>query len=100
MLGEDVELIARYQPKRTRPPYSRLLGDAMRGDAELFGRDDAMEAAWRIIDPALNNAEKVLPYKPRTWGPAAADHLMRDDGGWHNPVATPTKAATTATRRK
>lgn len=102
MLGEDVELIARYQPKRTRPPYSRLLGDAMRGDAELFGRDDAMEAAWRIIDPALDDAEKVHAYKPRTWGPAQADHLTSEDGGWHNPVMTKPKTKTKAgtSRRK
>ena len=93
MRGEDVELIARYQPRRTRPPYSRLLGDAMRGDSELFGRDDAMEAAWRIIDPALNNAEKVLSYKPRTWGPPAAVNLMSGDGGWNDPVVAKPKAS-------
>jgi glucose-6-phosphate 1-dehydrogenase len=92
MQGEDVELIARYRPNRTRPPYSRLLGDAMRGDAELFGRDDAMEAAWRIIDPALDGAEKVHAYNPRTWGPPQSHHLINDDGGWHNPVMTKPKS--------
>ena len=74
----------------------------MRGDAELFGRDDAMEAAWRIIDPALDDAEKVHAYKPRTWGPAQADHLTSEDGGWHNPVMTKPKTKTKAgtSRRK
>jgi glucose-6-phosphate 1-dehydrogenase len=86
MRGENVELIARQQPKRVRLPYARLLGDALRGDAELFGRDDGIEAAWRIIDPALDDAEPVIRYKPRSWGPAAADKLIEADGGWHNPV--------------
>ena len=86
MRGENVELIARQQPKRVRLPYARLLGDALRGDAELFGRDDGIEAAWRIIDPALDDAEPVIRYKPRSWGPAAAEKLIEADGGWHNPV--------------
>ena len=37
-------------------PYERLLGDAIRGDATLFAREDSVEAAWRIIDPILGNA--------------------------------------------
>jgi glucose-6-phosphate 1-dehydrogenase len=69
-------------------PYARLLGDAVRGDSELFGRDDGIEAAWRIIDPALNDAEPVTRYKPGTWGPPASDRLIAPDGGWHNPVVT------------
>ena len=86
MRGENVELIARQQPRRVRLPYARLLGDAIRGDAELFGRDDGIEAAWRIIDPALDDAEPVIRYKPGTWGPAAADKLTAGEEGWHNPV--------------
>lgn len=85
MRGENVELIARQQPKRQRLPYARLLGDALRGDAELFGRDDGIEAAWRIIDPALGDAKPVIPYAPRSWGPAAAEQLV-DGAGWHNPA--------------
>lgn len=92
MHGENVELIARQQPKRQRLPYARLLGDALSGDAELFGRDDGIEAAWRIIDPALDDAEKVVQYKPGSWGPAAADELTAGEEGWHNPVIS--KAAT------
>ncbi|MBS0432453.1 MAG: glucose-6-phosphate dehydrogenase [Proteobacteria bacterium] len=94
MRGEEVELVARSQPRRVRPPYSRLLGDALRGDAELFGRDDSIEAAWRIIDPALNDAEKVSTYKPRTWGPAAAARLTAGDGGWKDPVVAKPKTRT------
>ena len=86
MRGENVELVARSQPRRVRLPYTRLLGDALRGDAELFGRDDALEAAWRIIDPALNDAEPVERYRSSSWGPKAAEKLISREGGWHNPV--------------
>jgi glucose-6-phosphate 1-dehydrogenase len=93
MRGENVELVARSQPRRVRLPYTRLLGDALRGDAELFGRDDATLAAWRIVDPALDDAEPVERYRPRTWGPQAADRLIAGDGGWHNPVVKRKKKA-------
>jgi glucose-6-phosphate 1-dehydrogenase len=33
------------------PPYERLLGDAIRGDALLFAREDNVAAAWRVVDP-------------------------------------------------
>src|ERR1700726_4194432 len=35
--------------------YERLLGDAMHGDGMLFVREDAVEAAWAIVDPILAN---------------------------------------------
>ena len=37
------------------PPYQRLLGDAMRGDNELFGRQDIVDAQWRIVEPILDD---------------------------------------------
>jgi glucose-6-phosphate 1-dehydrogenase len=65
--------------------YERLLGDAMRGDALLFVRQDAVEAAWSIVKPILGNVTPVHAYKPDTWGPAEADQLAAEIGGWHNP---------------
>jgi glucose-6-phosphate 1-dehydrogenase len=65
--------------------YERLLGDAMRGDALLFVRQDAVEAAWSVVEPILGNATPVHEYEPLTWGPDAADQLATDLGGWHNP---------------
>jgi glucose-6-phosphate 1-dehydrogenase len=62
-----------------------LLGDAMRGDALLFVRQDAVEAAWSVVEPILGNATPVHEYEPLTWGPDAADQLATDLGGWHNP---------------
>lgn len=85
MIGEEVELVARHHPGDEMTPYERLLGDAMRGDATLFAREDAVEAAWRVVDPVLNNVTPVYPYHPDTWGPAEAERIIAGDGGWHNP---------------
>ena len=68
-------------------PYERLLGDAMDGDAMLFAREDAIEAAWNVVDPILETGSPVIEYEPGTWGPAEADRLAADIGGWHNPTA-------------
>ena len=65
--------------------YERLLGDAMRGDPLLFVRQDAVEAAWAIVEPILGHVTPVHAYEPGTWGPAEADRLAADIGGWHNP---------------
>jgi glucose-6-phosphate 1-dehydrogenase len=65
--------------------YERLLGDAMRGDGMLFVREDAVEAAWAIVDPILAKEAALHPYEPGSWGPREADRLALDLGGWHNP---------------
>jgi glucose-6-phosphate 1-dehydrogenase len=67
-------------------PYERLLGDALRGDAALFTRSDTIEAAWRVVDPILNDAVPVTPYEPATWGPPSASHLLADGNRWHDPA--------------
>jgi glucose-6-phosphate 1-dehydrogenase len=89
MIGESVELVATHQPGDEMLPYERLLGDAMRGDASLFAREDAIEAQWRIVDPVLGSATPVHEYAPGSWGPAEADALIGDDG-WSNPKPSPT----------
>ena len=85
MVGEEVELFACQNPADQMSPYERLLSDAIRGDASLFARKDAVEAAWRIVDPILGNVTPVYEYEPNTWGPAEADRMIIGDGGWHNP---------------
>ena len=89
MRGEPVELIARHEPRSKKLPYERLLRDAIRGDTSLFTRDDSVEAAWRVIDPALDsglgNAEPVSEYEPGSWGPAVAARIVSGDEGWHDP---------------
>jgi glucose-6-phosphate 1-dehydrogenase len=96
MVGDAVELLVRHMAGDEMSPYERLLGDAMRGDAMLFVREEVVEAAWRVVDPVLGNTTPVHAYEPNTWGPAEADQLTVADGGWHNPtpVATTAHAAT------
>ena len=85
MRGEPVELVARRSLASEDLPYERLLGDAIRGDASLFTRDDSVEAAWRVIDPILGHATPIAEYESGTWGPAAAANVIAGDDGWHDP---------------
>ena len=49
-----VELSAvKYTSNDEMDAYERLLSDAMRGDPMLFVRQDAVEAAWAIVEPIL-----------------------------------------------
>jgi glucose-6-phosphate 1-dehydrogenase len=59
------------------------MGDAMRGDATLFARQDGVEAAWRVVDPVLDTGSDVHVYEPGTWGPEAADDLIGKVKNWH-----------------
>ena len=70
--------------------YERLLTDAMKGDSLLFVRQDAVEAAWAIVEPILGDIVPVQPYQPGTWGPVEANHLAAAIGGWHNPAGKAT----------
>jgi glucose-6-phosphate 1-dehydrogenase len=65
--------------------YERLLTDAMAGQGLLFVREDAVDAAWAIVEPILGNVIPVQEYQPGTWGPADAERLMQGLGGWRNP---------------
>jgi glucose-6-phosphate 1-dehydrogenase len=85
MAGVDVELLAHYQPPQDVDPYERLLGEAMRGESTYFARQDAVEAAWRIVDPILGNAVPVHEYEPGQWGPEQARDFIAGEAGWHTP---------------
>ena len=55
--------------------YERLLLDAMKGDATLFARTDAVHAAWKFVQPILNYKEaggRVYEYEAGTWGPSCS----------------------------
>jgi glucose-6-phosphate 1-dehydrogenase len=69
------------------PPdaYERLLIDAMKGDATLFSRSDAVEHAWRFITPIIKEVESneyipVHQYAQGKQGPISADKLINQDG--------------------
>ena len=50
-----------------------------------FAREDYVEEAWRIVDPALKAGTPLYEYDPKTWGPVEADRVT-PPGGWQNPV--------------
>jgi glucose-6-phosphate 1-dehydrogenase len=66
-------------------PYEVLLHAAMVGDNFRFGRQDGVEQQWRIMQPLVDAPPPVHPYAPGTWGPDAADKLLRGHGTWHEP---------------
>ena len=84
-VGEQQELYLSEERTGDETPYERLLGNAMAGDGALFTREDAVEAAWVVVDPVLKTHHRVRPYKRRRWGPKQADTIIAADGGWHNP---------------
>jgi glucose-6-phosphate 1-dehydrogenase len=66
-------------------PYEVLLEAAMRGQSSHFARQDAVEETWRVVQPLIDAPPVVEAYEPGTWGPASADELLCDYGGWRNP---------------
>ena len=90
MAGERVELLATHiADGYEMDAYERLLGDAMKGDATHFAREDTVEEAWSIVGPVLGDATPAYEYEPGTWGPAQAARIT-PPGGWHDPVVTAT----------
>jgi len=69
--------------------YERLLLDCMQGDATLYARDDAVEEAWKFVQPILNAWETnpdipIYGYPAGTWGPEDSDKLI-PQVGWRYP---------------
>jgi glucose-6-phosphate 1-dehydrogenase len=87
MAGEAVELVARHMAAEQTLPYERLLGDAIQGDPMLFTREDAVEAAWAVVEPVLGQATRLYEYEPGTWGPREAEGLVEGGEGWEEPGA-------------
>ncbi|MDD4431271.1 MAG: glucose-6-phosphate dehydrogenase [Bacteroidales bacterium] len=71
--------------------YERLLLDCMNGDATLFTRGDAVEAAWKFVDPVLTawDNDQEIPlymYPAGSWGPTEADKLIEGENtAWRKP---------------
>lgn len=84
--AESAEIVGSRQPGvRDVDAYERVLTDALAGDATLFARQDYVEEAWRVVDPALKADTPVFEYEPASWGP---DEVARvtPPGGWRDPV--------------
>jgi glucose-6-phosphate 1-dehydrogenase len=89
--SERVEIVGGRSPRAGEmDAYERVLGDAMAGDATLFAREDYVEEAWRIVDPALAAGTPVVEYEPNSWGPDTGSEVT-PVGGWHNPVVPAAK---------
>ncbi len=89
MAGRDAELMVTSCPADVRPPYQRLLSDAMEGVQELFAREDGVEASWRIVEPILGDKVPLETYEPGSWGPESARKLIGKDGPWIDPALGP-----------
>jgi glucose-6-phosphate 1-dehydrogenase len=72
--------------KSSGDAYDRLLLDCMTGDQTLFTRSDEVEAAWRVVTPALmawesrTDPSKMPTYEAGTWSPQAAEEMLTRDG--------------------
>lgn len=84
MVGRPVELYVCNNHPDEMSAYERLVGDALEGEAMLFARQDAVEAAWSVVEPVLLRHDPAYTYEPGTWGPPEADLLLAG-GRWHNP---------------
>lgn len=80
LLADEVELELTHDNAGYRKAYEELLGDALRGDSFRFAREDYVEEAWRIVDPAIQAGTPIHEYEPGTWGPPEAEALV--PGGW------------------
>ncbi|WP_297091435.1 glucose-6-phosphate dehydrogenase [uncultured Draconibacterium sp.] len=75
--------------KKVPAAYERLLLDCMQGDATLYARGDAVEAAWEFVQPIINawdtNPEiPIYGYPAGSWGPEDTDKLIVN-GNWRYP---------------
>jgi glucose-6-phosphate 1-dehydrogenase len=86
-VGDQRELYLVDAHPDEETPYERLLDDAMDGSGALFTREDAVEAAWAVVESVLAEHGPALPYGRGSWGPARADALIAPDGHWFKPAA-------------
>ena len=84
-VGDQRELYLVEEQPGEESPYERLLGDAMAGNGALFTREDAVEAAWTVVEPVIRTHRRARLYKPGSWGPKEADEIIAADGCWYNP---------------
>jgi glucose-6-phosphate 1-dehydrogenase len=81
-----VELEVDFEPvaEERHEPYERLLADALAGDPRRFARQDTLEQAWRVVEPALQDRRPPAAYAYGSAGPQQAERLAPD--GWHAPL--------------
>lgn len=84
-IGDQRELYLAEHHADEMTPYERLLEDALAGDGALFTREDAVEAAWAVVDPVLATHHRAYSYPCGGWGPAQANTIVAAGAHWHDP---------------
>ena len=84
---QDVHLDSSFAEDLGEPvrPYERLLYAALTGDRQLFARQDSIEETWRIVQPLLDKPGEIHHYDFGSWGPEAAQSLLRGHRSWQQP---------------
>ncbi|MGH6991515.1 MAG: glucose-6-phosphate dehydrogenase, partial [Stellaceae bacterium] len=85
---ENVAMVFKYSDWFQQSPavgYETLIYDCLIGDATLFQRADQIEAAWRVVQPVLDDWAKAPPprypdYAAGGDGPDAAAALVAREG--------------------
>ncbi len=71
--------------KSSPEAYEKLFCDCIRGNSHLFVAVEEQLAAWRLLTPVLeywrkHATQEISTYDAGTWGPAAADYLLLQNG--------------------
>ncbi|HEX6946950.1 MAG TPA: glucose-6-phosphate dehydrogenase [Acidimicrobiia bacterium] len=82
LVSGPVELHLQHDRPIGVSAYTRLLGDALRGDQSLFAREDGVMEAWRVVEPLLHAGPPVEVYDRGSWGPKSADRLLDPGMEW------------------
>jgi glucose-6-phosphate 1-dehydrogenase len=72
----DFDYATDFAHAKIADAYELLILEAMRGDHSLFIRQDGVERAWEILEPALASPTPIHAYARGSWGPSAAEDLM------------------------
>ena len=82
MVGQRRSSWSRRKSRRDEMrAYERLLGDAMRGDASLFARQDTVEAQWRIVESDPRRRRRCTCTSRARGGPPRRMAWWRPDAG-------------------
>ena len=81
-------------PNKLPDAYERLLLDAMRGDALLYSRSDALELSWHYLAPLIDHWEKekeenLVFYPAGSPIPREITHIYSHPYVLEAPVCTP-----------
>lgn len=88
MILGQVEMSFKYSDYfgiKPQTGYETILYDCMNGDHTLFTNAEMVETDWAIVQPILDVWSTIIPrdfpnYPAGSWGPEAADELLKKDG--------------------